>query len=83
MCCGGKRQIVGGGSAPRRIPTSPATKLAPAKAVVFEYLGRTSLTAVGPVTGKKYFFDRAGARVEVDQRDRYSMASIAQLKLVT
>jgi len=64
-------------SIPRLGSTSPA------KAVVFEYLGRTSLTAVGPVTGKKYFFDRAGARVEVDQRDRYSMASIAQLKLVT
>jgi hypothetical protein len=38
--------------------------------VQFEYVGRTALTAVGPVSGKRYRFDHPGAVIVVDSRDR-------------
>jgi hypothetical protein len=48
--------------------------------VFFEYLGNTGMTVVGPVTGKRYRFDRPGARVEVDLHDRQSLARVPGLR---
>ena len=50
--------------------------------MTFEYIGRTGLTVVGPVTGRQYRFDRTGARVEVDSRDRPSIAVIPLLRQI-
>jgi hypothetical protein len=51
-------------------------------AVIFEYVGLTSLTAAGPVTGKRYRFEAKGTRVAVDPRDRRAMAGVPHLRQV-
>jgi hypothetical protein len=48
--------------------------------VFFEYMGRTALSVVGAVTGKHYRFERRGARLEVDLRDRHSLVGIPHLR---
>lgn len=71
-CCGKKR----GSTTPAQ--ASPASRAT----VVFEYVGRAALTVVGPATRTSYRFDRPGARVLVDVRDRTSLASIPVLRQV-
>jgi hypothetical protein len=46
----------------------------------FEYTGRTALSVVSPTTGKSYRFERSGARVEADPRDRGLLASVPSLR---
>jgi hypothetical protein len=48
--------------------------------VSFEYVGRSTLTAIGPVTGRRYRFGAPGARVAVDVRDRPSLVSVPHLR---
>ena len=36
----------------------------------FQYVGKTALTVVSPLTGKRYRFMQPGERVEVDARDQ-------------
>jgi len=50
--------------------------------VCFEYVGRSGLTAIGSATGQRYRFDRPGARVVVDPRDRPSLAAVPNLRQV-
>lgn len=57
--------------APRRILHSK---------VFFEYGGRTGLTVIGRVTGKRYRFNGPGSVAEVDLRDRSSLAAVPHLK---
>ena len=54
-----------------------------AATVVFEYVGRTRLSVIAPTTRTSYRFDRPGARVLVDGRDRASLATIPLLRQVT
>jgi hypothetical protein len=49
-------------------------------AVVFEYVGKTALTAIGPVSGRHYRFSRPGAILEVDPRDGASLAAVPSLR---
>jgi hypothetical protein len=49
-------------------------------AVYFEYVGKTGLTAIGPVTGKRYRFNGNGAVVAVDVRDQASLLTVPHLK---
>jgi len=51
--------------------------------VVFEYVGQTALSIIGPATRTSYRFDRPGARVIVDTRDRHSLAAVPVLRRVT
>jgi len=51
-------------------------------AVVFEYVGRTALSIIGPATRTSYRFERPGARVMVDTRDRNSLAAVPVLRRV-
>ena len=53
-----------------------------ARTVVFEYVGRTALTAIGGATGRRYRFEEPGAQVIVDARDRISLDASAVLKQV-
>ncbi len=47
----------------------------------FEYLGSTSLTVVGPVSRRRYFFDaRLVPVVAVDPRDREALAAVPKLR---
>ncbi|GGF23681.1 hypothetical protein GCM10011611_32220 [Aliidongia dinghuensis] len=50
--------------------------------MAFVYIGNTALSVQGPVSGKAYRFDRPGARLEVDPRDRILLASLRQLRQV-
>jgi len=48
----------------------------------FEYVGKTAMTAIGAASGKGYRFDRPGAVITVDPRDRPSLALVPGLRLV-
>lgn len=72
MCCGRSTVPVVSVAAP-----APDGKGAGPR---FEYIGKTALTVVSPVTGKKYRFPQSGARVEVDARDRPWMTFVPNLK---
>jgi len=72
-CCGKSRvQPI---LAPKFVPQ-------PAGTVTFQYTGKTRLTVIGPITRKRYDFDRTGARVTVDRLDSNSIATVATLKRV-
>lgn len=73
-CCGKARsQVLPAQS--KKPAERPATAL-------FEYVGRTRLAMIGPVTRTSYTFDRPGARVLVDGRDRASLAMIPVLRQI-
>ena len=73
-CCGRARAAA---DPPRQHGVAATTHLP-----IFEYVGATSLTAVGAVTGRSYHFDRPGARLEVDPHDQASLARVAVLRRV-
>jgi hypothetical protein len=50
--------------------------------VIFEYVGTTQLTVLGPVTQKLYRFDGPRARIAVDSRDVPSVAAVPKLRRV-
>jgi hypothetical protein len=73
-CCGkGRSQLKATSNQMARRPTT----------VVFEHVGRTRVSVVGPATRTSYGFDRPGARVLVDSRDRASLSTIPLLRQVT
>ncbi len=76
-CCGknrSARQVENNGP-----PRATFTPRAPS-AQYFEYVGKTGLTALGPVTGRRYRFARPGAVLAVDERDGPSMAGVPNLR---
>ena len=83
-CCGQKRMEAVASVAPRPGSTDPSVGAAPVRRTqaIFEYLGATGLTVTGPVTGQRYRFERRGARVAVDLRDRRSVAAVPHLREV-
>lgn len=50
--------------------------------MVFEYVGPTQLVVIGPVSGRRYLFDRPGSRVAVDPVDRPGVGRVPNLRLV-
>ena len=64
-----------GGDNRRRAETRHTT-------VVFEYVGPTQLVVIGPVSGRRYLFDRPGSRVAVDPVDRPGVGRVPNLRLV-
>lgn len=84
MSCCGKQRTMSPRPArisPSRTPvhnTSEEPRLI--RRVFFEYVGRTSLTVIGPKSGKRYRFDNPGAKIEVDLRDRPWLAAMARLR---
>lgn len=80
-CCGKSRaQLFGAGARPgANASPSPGARR---YSVQFEYVGRTALTAVGPVSGKRYRFDRPGAVIVVDPRDRPGLAAVPSLRAI-
>jgi hypothetical protein len=73
-CCGKARSQV--------LPVGTRKAAARPTAALFEYVGRTRLAMIGPVTRTSYIFDRPGARVLVDGRDRASLSMIPVLRQV-
>ena len=47
--------------------------------VFFQYVGKTGLTAIGPMSGTRYRFAAPGAILPVDQRDRRSLLNVPNL----
>ena len=84
-CCGKKREQFATGPA-HRLPSGrtaghpPIAQQPLQSRVFFEYVGRTGLTVIGPATGKPYRFERAGARVEIDLRDRPGLTAVPNLR---
>ena len=87
MCCGKKRA-----RARRKTQTQQVVKTEENAASIskphsnslayFQYLGNTGLTVQGPRTLKRYRFDRPGAVVGVDLRDRRALAAVSILRQV-
>src|SRR5258708_485922 len=69
-------------SAVRAVYPPPSRVMERRPRVIFEYTGRTAMAVIGGTTRLRYTFIKPGARVEVDERDRVSMASVPNLKLV-
>ena len=85
-CCGRHRETFRGTSRGTRQPvpraSDTASKPLPQAPVHFEYVGATGLTVLGPVTGKRYRFDRSGSQVSIEPRDVPSMAAVPHLRRV-
>jgi len=85
-CCGNKRAEFQVQTRPdnRQGPPAgrPFRRSAPPLKVIFEYGGQTPVVVVGPVSGNRYRFAGAGARVEVDPRDRRSLAVTPRLRQI-
>lgn len=83
-CCGKQRERFrsASGISVNLVAAENAPRTARYTTVYFEYLGKTGLTVLGPVSGKRYRFDRPGAAVEIDLRDRAALAKIPTLRQV-
>jgi len=85
-CCGNKREQFQAQHAPDNRLGGPGGRPFPRAAmptrVVFEYMGRAPVIVMGPVSGNRYRFEGAGTRVEVDPRDRRSLAATPNLRQV-
>lgn len=74
-CCGSKRMMLGaalqGAGPPIPAPMGGAASMgsAPTRRMVFIYRGSVPLVVTGRVSGRRYVFPQAGARVAVDARD--------------
>lgn len=80
-CCGKMRNL--GWPSGRIVQVVEPASRTPQFVVLFEYVGRTALTAVGPISGRHYRFERPHARLPVDPRDRPGLARIPALHQVT
>jgi hypothetical protein len=80
-CCGKNRQQIGALSVPtsgemdKRDPVRQFT-------ILFEYIGRSAMTVIGPVSGRRYRFEHSGARLPIDPRDRPGLARVPNLRQV-
>ena len=83
-CCGGNRArpaLPASAPMPSSRPVQPASGRPPSVAV-FRYEGEGSLSVIGPATGRKYWFERNGAEVPVDLRDRAAVTQVPKVRLV-
>jgi len=80
-CCGQNRQRLSDLDSRRQmLGSSPAQKrTSPRSLVYFEYVGKTGLTVIGPITGKRYRFPKPGAKIAVDSNDAPLLTTIPRL----
>jgi hypothetical protein len=82
-CCGHQRRAVRQPSVTETaFSFTSSTSANTSEPAEFEYIGRTGLTVIGPLTGQRYRFARTGARLQVDGRDSYGLATVPLLKRV-
>jgi len=77
MCCG-RGRTSRTSTFQNRAPVSTAP-INTQSGAAFEYVGKTALTVVGPITGANYRFERTGSRLRVDLRDRAGLVQVPVL----
>ena len=80
MSCCGSRDA---GPQAHSVSTGPRSSIAPTGVPsdpIFEYIGGTSLTVTGPVTGRRYYFERKGGRRSISRHDAPSLLYVPNLK---
>ena len=78
-----RQEFMGGMNTAVAKPNRVATERAERQfVIVLEYIGDTSLTAIGLMTGRRYHFVGPGARIVIDPRDRPSLVSVPRLRQV-
>ncbi len=95
MCCGKNRlpksfmqtqmpptKVVPLPPAPKPVAASVKGTASQVRQLKFVYAGNTGLTVVSPITGRRYRFDRPGAQVDVDARDRSWISFVPKLRAV-
>jgi hypothetical protein len=68
------------------MPLAPrTTSSAPAQvyAAIFQYVGSTGLTVIGPATGRMYRFSGPGSKERVELQDRAGLLRVPQLREIT
>jgi len=78
-CCGSARQRMAFVAGAQPDAARPVERRF---TILFEYVGATALTAVGPASGRRYRFERPGARIAIDPRDRRALARVPGLREV-
>jgi hypothetical protein len=82
MCCG--RNAFSTQDSPSRATavssTISATGNASPAATCFEYTGKTALTVVSPLTGKKYRFRHPGECLEIEVQDQFWIPFVPNLR---
>lgn len=83
-CCGNHRQKQYGkqSEAQARVQRHAPVHDIPSgdyEKVFFQYVGKTGLTAIGPISGTRYRFVAPGAILPVDARDRRSLLNVPNL----
>jgi hypothetical protein len=78
MCCGRNQKSLQY-NAPNRVAAFPASENTRLGSM-FQYLGKTALTVVGPITGARYRFERPGSQLSVNPRDRAGLLRVPVLK---
>jgi hypothetical protein len=79
-CCGGNRARAVMSASAGPAGATPTVYAHPPSVAVFRYEGDGSLTVIGPATGRKYWFERSGAELAVDLRDRAAIANVPKLR---
>jgi hypothetical protein len=80
-CCGNRYAGFQARSARSDPPSRSPSSGAPIDPT-FEYVGGTSLTVIGPVTGRRYRFERTGAQHVVSRHDAASLLYIPNLRQI-
>jgi hypothetical protein len=86
-CCGEKRAQLLKTNKARQVPkhkerTSSQNQPAGNTLVYFQYVGNKKLTVIGRKTRRLYRFDRPGAVLAVDFRDKRALEAVPSLRLV-
>lgn len=86
MCCSKKRAQARQMSQSDAVSKNEGTTLPPqlknSASLLFQYVGQTGVTVMGPRSGKRYRFDHPGAVITVDPRDRRAMTAVSILRQI-
>jgi hypothetical protein len=81
MCnCGNKRSQYDQQQSSSIQTKTPSSTLQQNTNSIFEYIGKTALTVVGNITGRRYRFNRPGDLQSVDARDAAGMLAVPVLR---
>ena len=83
-CCGQKRlqwrQETAASTSREKTYSNEGVPVENKTPILFEYVGRSSLTVKGAITGQSYYFKSSGSKVEVAPADAFAMMAENDLK---